>query len=660
MIGHLNGADDERPRHLLNEDGSCFEDLRVVELLLSSMAQDKRYAYRDANAAAIAATAAERLLVVAGPGAGKTYLFLARINHWLAQGDTGSIYVTTFVRKLVNDLRSAVRTKRPDDKNRIEVSTLHTLARSLLERCQGTAAFPMRRFIRIVDRSWAETVWDDVVQFDPGNLSLLDGRDLDEQFHTATPDPDPVWVRARDVYRRLCQFYNAVGFAYLIAFAYEAIDEQPQVIEHDLWIIDEYQDFNAAEDRLIGALARKARGVLLAGDDDQALYQELKSATPDIITGHYRRPTLAKAMLPFCSRCGYHICLAASAFIARHRGTGAIDKVYLPLDVTPDSPKVQVVATATPGTAVDYIRTFLKHHAEDLETYLRDRELGKDTDPFLLIVGPTAGLTLSRSDKAERELREMVDSFAIPTSSRSNDYRRVVAYATADRHPDDNFSVRKVLAYENVSIDEVHLMIVDAMQRSVPLADVVAERQSPVLDRARKVREAVDLAASDPVAAATAISGIFRITGVDALATELAEFPIGQDARDTEDTEAVETAGEVAPVALMTMVGSKGLSAHHVIVLGCDDQNMSNTSALTFFVAITRARKTLHLIASAKAGGSRAPHRFVFDLPAACCDYIVYKKTGHVAERLPDVNAFRSRFEQWERVAAKARTRGRG
>jgi superfamily I DNA/RNA helicase len=53
----------------------------------------------------------------------------------------------------------------------------------------------------------------------------------------------------------------------------------------------------------------------------------------------------------------------------------------------------------------------------------------------------------------------------------------------------------------------------------------------------------------------------------------------------------------------MTMAGSKGLSAHHVIVLGCDDVNMSYTTPLTFFVALTRARESLHLNEACRKAG---------------------------------------------------------
>jgi hypothetical protein len=61
-------------------------------------------------------------------------------------------------------------------------------------------------------------------------------------------------------------FYNALGFADSILHATEAVHENEELIGLSLWIIDEFQDFNAAEEQLIVACVSGARGVLLAGE----------------------------------------------------------------------------------------------------------------------------------------------------------------------------------------------------------------------------------------------------------------------------------------------------------------------------------------------------------------------------------------------------------
>lgn len=644
-----------RPRHLLNIDGSCFEDLAAITRALAALDNADRTRYRNENADAIAQCDSRRLLIVAGPGSGKSRLFLARIRYWLARTTDEKIYVATFVRKLVSDLRADLRSKLDDtDRQRVAVTTLHTLARSLVERNAGTKRWPMQRYIRVIDRQWADVTWADVLAFHPDLSPLVYTlRAVEDQLHTDLPDSSPDWVAVRATYRRLCQFYNAAGFAYLIRFAREAVEERPALADYQFWIADEYQDFNACEDRLIAALTEPADGVLLAGDDEQALYQTLKASTPDIIIGHYGNPAFAKAMLPFCSRCGFYIARAASTFMGLHRVGSAIAKVYLPIAVDLRAPRVRVVAAATPTTAVDYVRTFIEGHREQYEAYLEGRGSGEISDPFLLILSQSGNLTLSGTSAADKELHDLVDGFAEDSSSRSVDYRRVMSYLAAGRHEDDNFSVRKVLDYEDFTVAEVHDLIVMAIDQTVNLVVVVAERHPDVIAKVRAIEAALHKPVADLAHAVAEVGSHVVLTDLPALAAEFEAYPPGADPRYQEDEEAIETAGAVPPVALMTMAGSKGLSAHHVIVLGCDDVNMSYTTPLTFFVALTRARESLHLIVAAKAGGSKGPHRFLFDLPADCCDYIAFRKTGRVVEPLTDVADLVQRFAVWAKFAAK-------
>src|SRR5205823_2339405 len=134
---------------------------------------------------------------------------------------------------------------------------------------------------------------------------------FEAQLHINVYDMSPEWERLRETYWKLSSFYNAVGFAALILLAREAVELDPELVADSYWIFDECQDFNKAEDLLIRALIGGADGVLIAGDDEQALYITLKASTPDIIIGYYDAGDVANAMLPFCSRCSYYICTAA-------------------------------------------------------------------------------------------------------------------------------------------------------------------------------------------------------------------------------------------------------------------------------------------------------------------------------------------------------------
>jgi hypothetical protein len=80
--------------------------------------------------------------------------------------------------------------------------------------------------------------------------------------------------------------------------------------------------------------------------------------------------------------------------------------------------------------------------------------------------------------------------------------------------------------------------------------------------------------------------------------------------------------------------------------VGADDMNMQYATSLTFFVALIRARQTLHVVASRETGGSKGPYGFVLDLPADCCEYVTYRKTGRSEEPLGNQGAFVKTFDK--------------
>jgi superfamily I DNA/RNA helicase len=98
-------------------------------------------------------------------------------------------------------------------------------------------------------------------------------------------------------------------------------------------------------------------------------------------------------------------------------------------------------------------------------------------------------------------------------------------------------------------------------------------------------------------------------------------------------------------VELMTIVGSKGLSADHVIIVGFDNVNMSWVSRNAFFVAMTRARKSLHTVTGLKAGGATEIHAFATKLPDGHIEFSKYTK----GKRVREVFVGRRQFMQYLR-----------
>jgi DNA helicase II / ATP-dependent DNA helicase PcrA len=107
-----------------------------------------------------------------------------------------------------------------------------------------------------------------------------------------------------DIYVRFCEMlhrYHFLTFGQMISAAVEAL-ERPEVFEavHGKLrhlIVDEYQDINPAQERLIGLLGQRPVKLCVVGDDDQAIYQWRGSTVENIQTFVKRYRAKARTLL---------------------------------------------------------------------------------------------------------------------------------------------------------------------------------------------------------------------------------------------------------------------------------------------------------------------------------------------------------------------------
>ena len=167
------------------------------------------------------------------------------------------------------------------------------------------------------------------------------------------------------------------------------------------------------------------------------------------------------------------------------------------------------------------------------------------------------------------------------------------------------------------------------MEPNRSLEEGKATELTESLARCRLVLKILEDEAKGADEKAQALAELITAEDVDRLATDLAEHPIGEGGTlPKDDEEEVFTPKSLSTVEILSMAGSKGLSAEHVIVVGCDQLNMRHASVQLFFVAMTRARKSLHLITSLKAKGATKMHRFIGNLPEQHCQYLTATQKG--------------------------------
>lgn len=209
-------------------------------------------AERQRTSDAILESSAHRKLVVAGPGTGKTHNFRRVLEA------AGGGLALTFIRALAQDLEK-------DLGDLAQVNTFHGYCKRVAHQLGGTAGltskfdyFPQLPTIACED------------------LTILghgDGLKADA-FETPMRKlvfDDPVLLQSIAI----GTYYDAVSHTDIVFRVQRHLAEnQGDIPVHEVVVVDEYQDFNACETSLIELLAQTSP-VLIAGDDDQALYEFL-------------------------------------------------------------------------------------------------------------------------------------------------------------------------------------------------------------------------------------------------------------------------------------------------------------------------------------------------------------------------------------------------
>ncbi len=218
-------------------------------------------------------SSSHKKIVVGGPGTGKTHLFEIVI------GRDNNPLILTFINTLVEDLSLELY-------GISTVKTLHSFAQKELSNI-------LKRKIKI-SPILPEVIKEDV-------KILLDKEiDFDKLFHNKEEDNKYI-----DFYKKRKNYYGYYGYSDVIFGITKMFEKyEEEIPQYDKIIIDEFQDFNKLEVTLIDLLSQRSP-ILLAGDDDQALYKDTKDADPEYIRQRYYNKAFGYSSfyLPYCSRC---------------------------------------------------------------------------------------------------------------------------------------------------------------------------------------------------------------------------------------------------------------------------------------------------------------------------------------------------------------------
>ncbi len=500
---------------------------------------------------AVVCSESVKKLVVAGPGSGKTHLFRLLLEKSEAGQDNA--LVLTFINNLKDDLARDLGTMS-------QVYTFHAYCRRLLHqspRVRGRLTDAFHYFPplpTLIKTDWEIMYGGKIPKF----VGLM--RDLQEGDET-------------DFYTARADYYDAVSFDDSVFRAYKGLKKYPGEMDHyKLLLVDEYQDFNKLEVELLDMMSATS-SIVVAGDDDQALYSQLRNSDTAYIRGLYAEAAYTNFSLPFCMRCTAPVVGAVGDLIHRARALGRlpgrIDKPYefYPPKKERDTnqyPNLKDVVTTVQNGRANYFGRYIEQELAKIpEEEIREAEEGHF--PTVLVIGPQQYL---------RQIREHLESVGYPcmasNSDESIELRREDGLRILKASEDANLGWRILLELDKPAF------FLDAVQRS-------AEEDHSMVS----------------------------VLDQDYQAKILAEVRAFTEDDDVDNEAPVEEKAPRINIKLVSYEGSKGLSAQHVFIVGLHNGDLPRVATAPtdleickFLVALTRTRKQCHLLHTRRWGAT--------------------------------------------------------
>ena len=236
------------------------------------------------------------ILVVAGPGSGKTKLLTSRIAYLISQGiKPENILAVTFTNKATDEMRERIRNLLKIENYKLKiviephVGTFHSICSKILRKEIEILGY--NRNFAIYDEGDQSSLIKKILgEFDLDmkkfNPSAILGRISNLKNELVTPEAhekmgleffDSLVNRVYFEYQKKLKQNNALDFDDLIMMPVMIFKEHPEILEsyQDKFkyiLVDEFQDTNKANYIFTRLLTKKHQNILVVGDDAQGIF----------------------------------------------------------------------------------------------------------------------------------------------------------------------------------------------------------------------------------------------------------------------------------------------------------------------------------------------------------------------------------------------------
>ena len=586
------------------------------------------------------------VLIFAGAGSGKTRVLTHRIALLLGRKKIAPdrIFAVTFTNKAAGEMKTRLERMVGAAARDLWVGTFHAMCVRILRR-DGSKAGISPSFAIIDDADQRQLVKDILDDLDYDERQLAPGTCLHEiskaknsliwpdKYHESqTSFLGERMANVYTEYERRLRESNSLDFDDLIVRTIDLLERDENVREKyqnkfEYILVDEYQDVNIAQYRLIALLGAKHKNITVVGDDDQSIYSWRGSDYRMILRFEQDFPGAKVFKLEENYRSTQRILDAANALVANNK-TRATKKLFTS---RAEGEAITVYAAATE-------RDEARYTTEKIKQMVRDGAAYKDF------------LVLYRTNAQSRVFEEALIADGIPYRVVGGvgfyaraEIKDVIAYLRYIVNPADALAFKRIVNVPRRGIGQQTLAALvqaanakglsvgEAIFDSELLREAVPKKLKELERFAELIRNfrdrAEDMSVADLLVSVMEDSGYVRelqaeethdararVENLQELIGVAREYE-GGDAEATlsgfltnvaliSDLDALDP--DTSYVTLMTMHGAKGLEFPHVFLTGLEEGVFPHSRALTdvpeleeerrlAYVGITRAMDRLFL-----------------------------------------------------------------
>jgi DNA helicase-2/ATP-dependent DNA helicase PcrA len=282
------------------------------------------------------------LLVLSGAGTGKTRVLTSKIAYilWKNLARPWEILAVTFTNKAANEMKSRVRKMMGEAADGLWIGTFHSIGLRIVKKYVEAAGLKPNFLIFdegdqriLVKKTMEEDLKIDTKKWPPAAVleSIQRLKDKGFYFDDSNIDlegADTINGRLLEIYRlyqaRLVE-NNAADFGDLLLYPLMLFEKNPAIL-HEFQqkfryiLVDEYQDTNAAQYKLLKTLSAGHGNIACVGDDDQSIYSWRGAEIENILSFERDFKGAKIIRLETNYRSTPHILAAASRLISKNRG----------------------------------------------------------------------------------------------------------------------------------------------------------------------------------------------------------------------------------------------------------------------------------------------------------------------------------------------------